>query len=90
MYFKREGYKTMPNALSGRPVCGKIIVTGERAMCPNCHRWLPGLFPAGTALTGGASNFDLFCIAVLTIFFYLLAGKLLTLPHGEIGILFYR
>lgn len=40
------------SALSGRRVCGKIVVTGERAMCPNCHRRLPGLFPAGSEASG--------------------------------------
>lgn len=71
------------------PLAGQICPSVRALVCIG-QRAVPGLFPAGTALTGGASNFDLFCIAVLTIFFYLLAGKLLTLPHGEIGILFYR
>ena len=35
------------SALSDRRVCGKIIVTGERAICPTCHVPLPGRFPAG-------------------------------------------
>ena len=37
----------MPFALSGHQISGKIIVTGERAMCPTCHVPLPGRFPAG-------------------------------------------
>lgn len=37
----------MPFALSDHQISGKIIVTGERAMCPTCHVPLPGRFPAG-------------------------------------------
>lgn len=29
-----------------------IIVTGERAECPTCHRNLPGVFPAGATASG--------------------------------------
>lgn len=42
----------MGSLLPGRGVRGKIIVTGERAECPVCHRSLPGVFPPGSTADG--------------------------------------
>ena len=46
------------------PLSGQICPTARALVCIG-QRAVPGLFPAGTALTGGASNFDLFCICLL-------------------------
>lgn len=40
------------NAFTGHPVCGKIFVTGGRAICPVCHRSLPGRYPPGATASG--------------------------------------
>ena len=48
-----------------------------------------GLFGADTSLTGGvdAGGFDLFSGVSFPVFFYLLAGNLAHLLHGEICVL---
>lgn len=38
--------------MNDKPFCGTIIVTGERAVCPVCHRKLPGVFPPGSSADG--------------------------------------
>ena len=70
------------------PLVGQIRPTVRARLCVG-QRATPCLFGAYTALTGGvgAGGFDLLCGVPLPVFFDLLAGKLATLLHGEIGIL---
>ena len=42
----------MAKVLPQEGVCGRIIVTGERAECPVCHVFLPGRFMPHTVAHG--------------------------------------
>jgi hypothetical protein len=71
-----------------RPLAGQICPTARVPLCIG-QRAALGLFRADTALTGGvgAGGFSLLCGTAFPVLFYLFAGKLAPLLHGEICVL---
>ena len=71
-----------------RPLAGKICPTARVLLCIG-QRAALDLFGADTALTGGvdAGGLDRFCGVAHPVLFYLFAGKLAPLLHGEICVL---
>ena len=70
------------------PLSGQIRPTARALLCIG-QRAALGLFRADIALTGGvgAGCFGLFCGAEFAVLFYLFAGNLAALLHGEICVL---
>ena len=71
-----------------RPLAGQICPTARAWLCVG-QRAAPGLLRADTALTGdmGAGGFGLLGGTASPVFFYLFAGNLAPLLHGEICVL---